>query len=129
MLKIDLEQSSIVLGDTLTVYLNHPQALFYGQVQIEVFDTAVLNPSPKLGFSTTPTFNSDNVLEIKIDTSHLATGLYEIRLIRLDDPKTPDIDLQLFLPRRDFERKVFSVIESIEHHRTLSEIILDMRVS
>ena len=121
---VELRESSAILGDRLPVRVTCPQALSYRQVQIEVFDVAVLNPSSKLGFGTAPKRIADDVLEVEIDTSHLAVGVYEIRLVRLHDPVTPDLEPQLdFVPGRDYQRKAFEVLESTEGRRTAANLI------
>jgi len=119
MIKVELTDSCVVKGNRLSVRITHAQVFEYRQLQIEVFDAGVANPSPKLGFGTMPNRLEDHVAQVEIDSQHLPLGTYEIRLIRLHDPIDSNLTSQLdFLPGRDFTRHLFEVIVSTEPRRS-----------
>lgn len=123
MLTVNLAQSSAVKGDTLELKLQHKQCAEYAQLQVEVFDCGVSNPSPKLGFGTAPKRMAEDEVAVDIDTRHLAVGVYEVRLLRLHDGgeagEKPHLDL---VAGRDYPRAFFEVVDSPETARPLAQI-------
>jgi hypothetical protein len=124
MIEVQLTDSSVVKGNRLSIRVSHPDVFEYRQLQVEVFDVGVANPSPKLGFGTTPNRLEGHAAQAEIDSQHLPLGIYEIRLIRLHDPIGSSLALQVdFMPRRDFTRQLFEVVASPESHRTASVLL------
>ncbi len=125
---VELAASSAVKGDPLELRLHHEQGTEYAQLQVEVFDCGVPNPSSKLGFGTTPRRMAEDKVAVDIDTRHLATGVYEVRLVRLHDGgeanEKPHRDL---VAGRDFPRTFFEVVDSSEAARPLALIQQDVR--
>lgn len=119
MIEVKLTESYVVKGNRLSIRVCHPEVFRYRQLQIEVFDAGVANPSPRLGFGTTPTRLEDQAVQTEIDSQHLSLGVYEIRLIRLHDPIDSSLESQIdFIPKRDFERQLFEVVASPVSQRT-----------
>lgn len=124
MIEVKLTDSYVIKGGLLSVRVSHPQVFDYSQLQLEVFDVGVSNPSPKLGFGMTPTKLGECVAEVAINSGHLASGIYEIRLVRLHDPINADVAQQLdFVPGKDFARQLFEVGELSEARRTTTELL------
>lgn len=124
MLEVELADSYVIKGGLLSVRVSHPQVAQYRQLQVEVFDVGVSNPSPKLGFGTTPTQLGEHVAQVEINSEHLPCGTYELRLVRLHDPIDPSLPPQLdFVPGKDFARKLFEVGDSIESHRKAAALL------
>lgn len=127
MVDVTLQKVSATKGDPIPVRIVLSKGTEYRQIQIEVFDVAVRNPTPKLGFGTTPKQIGTDTFEVIIDSKHLELGLYEIRLVRFHDTENPEVPAQLdFLPTRDHERKIFEIIPAIQHPRTVAEILTDV---
>jgi len=128
MIEVELTESYVVKGNRLTIRVLHPEVFEYRQLQVEVFDVGVANPSPRLGFGTTPTRLEDHAAQAEIDSRHLPLGTYEIRLIRLHDPidssLSPQVDL---MPRKDFKRQLFEVVASPESQRTASVLLAEVQ--
>lgn len=120
---VELSTSSAVKGQPIELRLQHNQGPEYAQLQVEVYDCGVLNPSSKLGFGTTPKRTAKEELAADIDTRHLAIGVYEVRLIRLHDGgeanEKPHLDL---VAVKDYPRTFFEVVESAEDVRPLDVI-------
>jgi len=107
---IELASCSLAAGSRLTVRVKHAFAEKFRQIQIEIFDVGVLNPSPKLGVGTAPTIVESNVATVDIDSTTLPLGVYEIRLVRLHDPMESNLPQQLdYVPVRDFSRQLFEI--------------------
>ncbi len=110
MITIELSKCSLVTGSRLLVRVRHAFAEKYRQIQIEIYDAGVLNPSPKLGVGTAPVVVDSNVVAVDIDSTALPIGIYEIRLVRLHDPIESSLAQQLdYVPVRDFPRQLFEV--------------------
>lgn len=120
---VELATSSVVKGQSIELRLQHKQGPEYGQLQVEVYDCGVLNPSSKLGFGTTPKRTAKEKLAVDIDTRHLAIGVYEVRFLRLHDGEEanekPHLDL---VAVKDYPRTFFEVVESPEDARPLGVI-------
>ena len=105
MIDVELTDSYVLKAGQLAVRVSHPDVLKYRQLQVEVFDVGVENPSPKLSFGTTPTYLGGHAAQVEIDSQHLPFGTYEICLIRLHDPinsnMAPHVD---FVPLKNFRR-------------------------
>lgn len=128
MIEVELTESHVVKGNRLRVRVSHPEVFKYRQLQVEVFDVGVANPSPRLGFGTTPTRWADHVAQAEIDSQHLPLGTYEIRLIRLHDPIDSSLVYQVdFMPRKDFKRQLFEVVASPESQRTASVLLAEVQ--
>jgi len=123
MPSFELAISSAVKGQSIELVLSNHRGPAYAQMQIEIYECGVPNPSPKLGFGATPRKNQKGDLSVDIDTNHLEIGIYEIRLIRLHDGgaenQKPLLDL---MPKRDFSRTFFEVLNSPENARTSDAI-------
>ncbi|MEQ1525311.1 MAG: hypothetical protein ABL911_01010 [Gallionella sp.] len=128
MIEIEFTDSYVIKGNRLSVRISNTQVFEYRQLQIEVFDVGVANPSPRLGFGTTPTRLEGQVVQVEIDSQHLPIGIYEIRLIRLHDPIDSNLVPQVdFTPRRDFTRQLFEVVASPESHRSASALLTQVQ--
>lgn len=128
MIEIELTKSYVVKGSRLPIRVSHPEVFEYRQLQVEVFDVGVANPSPRLGFGTAPARLEDHAAQVEIDSQHLPLGTFEIRLIRLHDP----IDLRLapqvdFVPIKDFKRQLFEVVASPESQRAASVLLAEVQ--
>ncbi|MHB8405253.1 MAG: hypothetical protein ACYDCJ_07510 [Gammaproteobacteria bacterium] len=124
MIEVDLTDSYVVKGSHLPVRVSHPNILEYRQLQVEVFDVGVANPSPKLGFGTALTRLEGHAAQAEIDSQHLPLGTYEIRLIRLHDPINSNMaPLVDFVSGKDFRRQIFEVVASPETQRTTSALL------
>jgi hypothetical protein len=123
MLIVELSTSSAIKGQSIELRLQHKQGPGYAQLQVEVYDCGVLNPSSKLGFGTTPKITAKEELAVDIDTRHLAIGVYEVRLVKLHDGgeanEKPNIDL---VAVKDYPRTFFEVVESAKDSRHLDVI-------
>jgi hypothetical protein len=120
---IELSNCSLIAGSQLSVRVRHAFAEKYRQIQIEIFDVGVLNPSPKLGLGTTPVIVDSNVVAVDIDSSTLQLGVYEIRLVRLHDPMESSLPQQLdYMPIRDFSRQLFEVGAAGGQPKSLSDL-------
>jgi hypothetical protein len=128
MIEVELAESYVVKGNRLSVRVLHPKVFEYRQLQVEVFDVGIANPSPRLGFGTTPSRLEDHAAQAEIDSQHLPLGIYEIRLIRLHDPIdlscAPQVD---FMPRKDFKRQLFEVVASTEFQRAASVLLAEVQ--
>lgn len=128
MIEVELTESSVIKGNRLSIRVLHSEVLAYRQLQVEVFDVGVANPSPRLGFSTPPARLEDDAAQVEIDSQHLPLGTFEIRLIRLHDPidsrMAPQVDL---VPFKDFERQLFEVVASTEAQRTTSFLLAEVQ--
>lgn len=128
MIEVKLAESYVVKGNRLSIHVLHPEVFEYRQLQVEVFDVGVPNPSPRLGFGTTPTRLEDHAAQAEIDSQHLPLGTYEIRLIRLHDPIDSSLAPQVdFMPRKDFKRQLFEVVASPESQRTASDLLAEVQ--
>ncbi|MBX3532636.1 MAG: hypothetical protein KF849_18720 [Rhizobiaceae bacterium] len=125
---VALAASSAVKGDALELRLQHELATEYAQLQVEVFDCGVPNPSSKLGLGTTPKRTAEGEVAVDIDTRHLAVGVYEVRFVRLHDGgkanQKPHLDL---VAGRDFPRTFFEVVDSAESARPSALIQQEVR--
>lgn len=125
---VALAASAAVKGDPLELRLQHEQGTEYAQIQVEVFDCGVPNPSSKLGFGTTPRRTAEGEVAVDIHTRHLAVGVYEVRFVRLHDGgeanEKPHVDL---VAGRDFPRTFFEVVDSSEAARPLALIQQEVR--
>jgi len=120
---VQLATSSAVKGQSIELRLQHTNGPEYVQLQVEVYDCGVLNPSSKLGFCKTPKRMAKEELAVDIDTQHLAIGIYEVRLLRLyDDGETNDKPLLDLVAVKDYPRTFFEVVESPEAARPLNVI-------
>lgn len=128
MIEVELTESYVVKGNRLSIRVLHPEVFEYRQLQVEVFDVGVANPSPRLSFGTAPTRLEDYAAQVAIDSQHLPLGTYEIRLIRLHDPinlsLAPQVD---FMPRKDFKRQLFEVVASPESQRAASVLLTEVQ--
>lgn len=121
---VDLQKTLALRGEKLKVRVTHPLVPRYQQIQLEIYDVAVPNPSPKLGFGVTPENLGPTTVEVEIDTQHLTTGFFEIRLVRLHSPVSAgDPEQQDFVPIRDYERKIFEVGHVFTQERRVDEIL------
>lgn len=125
---VKLAASSAVKGDALELRLQYKQDSEYAQLQVEIFDCGVPNPSSKLGFGTTPKRTAEDEVAVDIDTRHLSVGVYEVRLVRLHDGgkgnEKPHLDL---VAGKDFPRTLFEVVDSPEDARPLEIIQQEVR--
>lgn len=123
-ISIQLSSSRIVVGSRLEVRVRHAFADKYRQVQIEIFDVGVLNPSPKLSLGTTPVIADSGVISVDIDLAALPLGIYEIRLVRLHDPIEISLPHQLdYLPEKDLPRQLFEVAISYSQDDLSKELL------
>jgi len=125
---VELATSSAVKGDAIELRLQHKQGSNYAQLQVEVFDCGVPNPSSKLGFGTTSKRTAEDEVAVDIDTRHLAVGVYEVRFVRLHDGgeanEKPHLDL---VAGKDYPRTFFEVVDSPEAARPLEIIQEEVR--
>lgn len=127
MLDVKLSSSWVIKGEQLSVVVRHDEALTYKQLQIEIYDAGVLNPSPKLGFGTSPSPIDDKTVKVEIESKHLPCGIYEIRLIRLHDPINSEKNQILdFIPYRDFGRQIFEVVISRDEKHTVEDLLSEV---
>ena len=127
MIEVELAKSYVVKGNRLPIRVSHPETFKYRQLQVEVFDVGVANPSPELSFGTTPTMLGDHTAQAEIDSQHLPHGTYEIRLIRLHDPIDSSLPPQVdFMPSKDFKRQLFEVVASPESQRPASVLLAEV---
>ena len=120
---VELSTSSATQGQSIELKLRHKQGSGYAQLQVEVYDCGVLNPSSKLGFGTTPNRTADEELAVNIDTRNIAIGVYEVRLLRLHDGGEANGRSHLDLvAAKDYPRTFFEVVESAKDSRTLDVI-------
>ncbi len=128
MLEIELTESYVVKGNRLPIRLSYPVVFEYRQLQVEVFDVGIANPSPRLGFGTAPTRLEDHAAQVEIDSQHLPLGTFEVRLIRLHDPIDPRLAPQVeFIPIRDFKRQLFEVVALPESQRAASVLLAEVQ--
>ncbi len=123
MATVKLASSSVVQGDKVDLMLRHERCTDYAQLQVEVFDCGVLNPSSKLGIGTTPAKVGESAVTVSIDTRHLAVGVYEVKLVRLHDgdkenPK-PNVDL---VSGSSYPRVFFEVVATPKEFKSLESI-------
>ena len=115
MLKIEFDIVCAKGGELLPLLVSHPRILEYQQIQVEIFDAAVLCPTPKLGFGTSINIVGTESTEVRIDTGHLQAGIYEIGLIRFHTPADPSSPEQMdFMPSQHGGRQVFKVLSEGE---------------
>lgn len=124
MPRVHLAAPFAVKGDTLELTLQHEQGAEYAQLQVEVFDCGVPNPSPKLSFGTTPRSTTTGEVSVEIETRHLDTGVYEVRLVRLHEAGEENEKQQIDLVGgKDFPRTFFEVVSSSNDARSLEAIL------
>ncbi len=120
---VEIATSSAVKGQAIELRLQHKRGSEYAQLQVEVYDCGVLNPSPKLSFGTIPKRTAEGESVVDIDTRHLAIGVYEVRFLRLHDGgevnEKPHLDL---VAVKDYPRTFFEVVQSPEDVRPLDVI-------
>lgn len=127
MVSVTIDKVSTIKGDLLPVKVTAPQGANYCQLQIEIFDVGVRNPSSRLGFGTTPRRIGKETSEVDIDTKHLEPGLYEIKLVILHGANDSSLPSRIdFYPIKDFERKIFEIIPAYQVPRTEAEILRDV---
>jgi hypothetical protein len=128
MVEVQLLDSCVVKGNRLSIRVSDIAISKYRQLQVEIFDAGIANPSSKLGFSATPGRLEVHAAQTEIDSRHLPIGIYEIILIRLHDPIDPGVESHVdFVSRRDFERLLFEVVLSSEQKRESSLLLADVR--
>lgn len=128
MIKVELTDSYVIKGKRLSVRVSHPKISEYRQVQVEVFDVGVANPSSKLGFGTTLHELGEHTAQVEVNSEYLPLGVYEIRLIRLHEPIEPNLNPQIdLIPGRDFTRNIFEVVVSIKLQRTADALLAEVQ--
>lgn len=123
---IELKKHSFIKGEVIEVHISHNELSKFDQVQLEIFDTCVLNPKSVIGFGTTPEKVDDKFHKVKFKTDSLKEGIFEIKLMRLHTPKT---DLEYdentckdFIGGKDFNRIFFQIDSAGSAERTLNEL-------
>ncbi|MBU0545663.1 MAG: hypothetical protein KKA07_13190, partial [Bacteroidetes bacterium] len=73
---------------------------------------------------TTPKIESPNVYHVDVNLNDLNLGIYEIRLVRFHGAKGLEFSTEKvdFLPKRDFGRQFFEVIQNGQIQRTEEDI-------
>lgn len=122
-MEVHLEDTSYVKGSRIPLLIKYSEGEKYQNIQIEVYDTSVRNPSSKLGFGTSPEKLGDNQFRMEIDTSHLKYGVFEVKLVRFssfEDEQNPEqVD---FISTRDFKRILFEVIDDNQEATPKNEL-------
>ncbi len=86
MTEVRLLNSFVLNGELMPVSIVHAQIAQYRHIQLEVFDTAVRNPSARLGFSQGVTASAAHSALVQIDSAYLSPGSFEVCLVRLHEP-------------------------------------------
>ena len=119
-MKVELNKVSINKGDIgiITVYCDGVQQ--HSQIQVEIYNTGVLNPSSRLGYSAILKRIKPGAYEIELNSKHLKYGTYEVKLIRFHTlpeenfGSTPEQVVEIppadFFGGRDFRRLIFEVV-------------------
>lgn len=123
MIEVELKQHSFPRCVPIRVRLRHGSIPDYSQVQLEIFDTCVMNPASRLGKSATPQDAGDGWASIEFDSAMLSPGIFELKLLRLHSPTSEQSARQLdFFSMRDFPRILFEVVGDGDNARTIAEI-------
>ncbi|MBK8760464.1 MAG: hypothetical protein IPM03_08525 [Sulfuritalea sp.] len=124
MIHLHLANASVVQGAQIPVEIVSDVGKAYAQVQLEIFDAGVRNPTSKLGFGAPSVHPGPHRLAVSINTVHLPFGLYEIGLVRLHGALNPASPPQIdFVPGRDFGRQVFEVTPAGQVVRSQAELL------
>ena len=123
-MEVSLNKIATLKGEDLAVCLKHPAIGLYEQVQLEIYDTKVLNPSAKLGFGTLPDKKEDGSYEVTFSTNHLPIGIYEVKnvILRTRKDQSTELDRVDFLSGRDFQKLYFEVVGSENEPKSVAEI-------
>ncbi|PWW08878.1 MULTISPECIES: hypothetical protein [Pseudidiomarina] len=113
---VTLNSTSVLKGQTIELRLEHKRCSEFSQLQVEIFDCGVLNPSSKLGFGREPNIMSPNVCAIDVDTQHLSSGLYEIKYLRLHNGDADHIYLDI-VGGREYDRTFLEIVENSDDIR------------
>lgn len=111
MSSVSLDVFSQVRGLPIAVSVDFPDSTAYQQMQFEIFDSGVRNPSSIMGFGAGIEIGGGGKVTASIDTKHLVAGTYELKLIRFHSgtqvATAPPLDL---IGGRDYSRLFFEVI-------------------
>lgn len=128
VIDVELADAGVAKGELLPVRISHPQAYKYRQLQMDIFDAGVANPSLRLSFGIAPTKLGNGLAQVEIDSKHLPLGIYEIGLMRFHDPIDSSQPRQLdFVARKDYSRKVFEVVEGARATRTSAAVLEEVQ--
>jgi hypothetical protein len=123
-------QSAVIAGDAMMIEVQTELAIHYENIQIDLFETAVANPTPVWG-SGVGTGNSKGPHRFSVDTSHMKPGIYEVRIVGIHNtPSTLEPGGSLFFQSgKNFERTFFEVCHSCDPIRDkddISNIVFEM---
>lgn len=122
-MKVHLEEISQKKGAKIPLFIEFPEGDKYQNLQIEIFDTSVRNPSSKLSFGARPEKKGDHQFIARIDTFHLNPGIYEVKLVRFSSLDNDEIAGQIdFVSGRDYSRVLFEVLDDNQEASSKDEI-------
>jgi hypothetical protein len=81
-MEVYIEDASYVKGSKIPLLIKYSEGENYPNIQIDVYDTSVRNPSSQLSFSTFPKKLGSNQFRIEIDNSILVYGVFEVKFVR-----------------------------------------------
>jgi hypothetical protein len=120
---ISLKRVSAIKGEILPVEIAFEKGADYQQIQIEIYDTGVVNPISVLGFGTNPKKTNIDIYEVNIDTNYLDLGIFEIKLVKFHTPRDPALMPQVdLISGKDFERVFFEIIREDQKPRIQTEL-------
>lgn len=123
---LELKECSFQKGDVIEVIISHSELSKFDQVQLEIFDTCVLNPRSVIGLGTTPEKLNDKLYKVKFKTDSLKEGIFEIKLISLHTPKNDagydESTRKDFIGGKDYERNFFQIRSEGSTERDLNEL-------
>lgn len=129
MLKVTFDKVTAASGEVLPLRVFHSDIRNYEQVQMEIYNVAVLNPMPRLSFGVPINFVAENTIEAGIDTKFLTPGDYEIFLIRFHTPKIPGIPQELdFVPSQHVGRLVMRILVPDEQPQSAFQLLSGIQV-
>jgi len=126
-LNISLAQYSGILGNHITVTIEHMGKSKFEQVQLEIFDTGLANRSLKLSFGEEPIRLGDSIFQMHIDLGLLPIGIYEIGLIIFHTPiDKSEPNSVVFRSGIDFNRQPFEIIDNEDDSRKAEKILKEV---
>lgn len=122
--RVSIKPASLVPGDPLTVTLAEAPHTEYEQLQVDVVKAGVPNPSMAMGTGTHPELLENGDASIRLNTSSLGPGFYEIALVRLHSPKMDGIPERVdYIGGRDFPRQVFEASVTNEGPQDMEAVL------
>lgn len=109
-MRVLLDRAAYLQGEEVKVAVEAEGVEGFEQLQIDVFQIGVNNPSSRLGFGKEAISDEGGVYRQVFLTTGFPFGFYEIKLVRFHTDKegseTPPVD---FLSGKEFERALFEI--------------------